>query len=230
MKNILHERPDATLTGRLRYCTRFVRDEHLHEKCVLDIGCGYGWFELHALGRGVRRIVGTEITGDDLETARTYFQDQRAEFAVAGALQLPFPDASFDTAVSWEVIEHIPKRTEDKMFAEVRRVLKPGGTLYLSTPHRSFWSNTLDPAWWLIGHRHYDADDLRALARRNGFSVEEIYVRGGWWTIIAILNMYITKWVFRRGPFVGAYFDRRVNAEYDAPVGFAGIFIRFTKL
>ncbi len=57
-------------------------------------------------------------------------------FLVAGAGDLPFPDGSFDTVVMWEVLEHIPPGTEPQAFAEIARVLRPGGRLHLSTPMR----------------------------------------------------------------------------------------------
>ena len=66
---------------------------------------------------------------------RRHFDDERVEFRVASATDLPFEDASFDTVVCWEVLEHLPKTSEQRAFDEIHRVLRPGGTLYLSTPH-----------------------------------------------------------------------------------------------
>lgn len=79
-------------------------------------------------------------------------------------MELPFENESFDTVVCWEVIEHLPENSEHALFVEVNRVLKVGGAFSLSTPHDSLVSKLLDPAWWLMSHRHYSKGSLLGYA------------------------------------------------------------------
>jgi 2-polyprenyl-3-methyl-5-hydroxy-6-metoxy-1,4-benzoquinol methylase len=232
MKNIIDEKPFGNLTGRHLKSVSFVKAEDIVGKNILDIGCGYGWCEVAFLQHNPKAITGIEISENDLETIRKNVTDGRLSVQVSGATKLPFPDGSFDTVVSWEVIEHIPVGTEDTMFSEVSRVLKPGGSFYLSTPHMSFFSNLFDPAWLLIGHRHYSRSRLERHAKKNGFAVERVEIRGGLWTVLSIINMYVAKWVFRRQSFYNDYFVRKENTEYNESTesGFANIFVQFKKL
>lgn len=230
MKNILDEVPAHNLTGRLLASVKFVDDSDLKGKTALDIGCGYGWCELDFLNRGVTKIIGVEQSEKDLETIQKNINNDRLELKVSSATNLPFEPNSFDTIVSWEVIEHIPKGTEKMMFSEVTRVLRPGGTFYLSTPHRSFFSNALDPAWWLIGHRHYSLKQLAKFANdTSSLRIELVNIKGGWWSLLSILNLYISKWIFRRKPIFETFFSEKENLEYVADNGFANIFIKFRK-
>lgn len=203
-----------------------VNSSDLVGRNVLDIGCGNGWFELCSLARGVEAITGVDISETDLRTARTHVRDARASFHVGSAIALPFDNASFDTVVSWEVLEHIPKGTEPQMFQEVRRVLRPGGVFYLSTPQATVIGNALDPAWWLIGHRHYTKRALGRLAEQARFRVEVIRSVGGAWTIATVLNMYIAKWIFRRPIFMQKMFNERMDAEFRKASGFSNLFLK----
>lgn len=230
MKNILNETPEGKLSGRFLASVNFVEKGDVEGKEILDIGCGYGWCELNFLQRGAKRMVGVEISEDDLSTIRKNITDERLSVYVASAIDIPFPDESFDTVVSWEVIEHIPKGTEEKMFSEVCRVLKKGGVFYLSTPHASFWAMILDPAWWFIGHRHYSRFQFARYARNAGFELENVMIRGGWWNIFSILNMYISKWVLHKWMLMSDTFVRHENKEYEsAEKGFTNIFGKFRK-
>lgn len=230
MKNILHEKPDEAVSGRLLETSRFIKGEDVKNKKVLDIGCGFGWVELLGIKRGVKEIVGIEPTKQDIETARKFVRDKRVKFKVASAIELPFEDKYFDTVVCFEVIEHIPKGTEEKMFSEIRRVLKNNGVLYLSTPYNSFFATIFDPAWWLIGHRHYSQDRLRNYGEKNGFKVLDVYVKGGWGVIISSLNMYFSKWILKRRRLMEQYFISKENAEYKERNGFVNIFAKYKKV
>lgn len=230
MKNILNEKPSKELKGRPLKCANFVDNADLKNKNVLDIGCGFGWFELNALDRGVNGITGTELSENDLKAAKENITNDKVNFKIGSAINLPFGNETFDTAVSWEVIEHLPKNTEDKMFAEISRVLKPGGCFYLSTPRSSFFCNILDPAWWLIGHRHYTEKELTNYAKNNNFETVKTETGGGWWSIMYILNMYIAKWIFKRGLFYNDLFSEKDTAEYSKKNGFINIFSKFKKI
>jgi ubiquinone/menaquinone biosynthesis C-methylase UbiE len=132
MKNILNEKPSYDLHGRQLFSTQFVQDDDIINKDVLDIGCGYGWFELDAIKNNVKKIIGFEASETDLLTAKDNIHNDKVEFITykdkndinPNTIRLPFNDNSFNTVVSWEVIEHIPKGTEPQYFNEIYRVLK----------------------------------------------------------------------------------------------------------
>lgn len=229
MKNILNEKPSLELHGRSLYSTLFVNDSDLYDKTVLDIGCGYGWFELDAIKRECNKIVGVELTENDLKTAKVNINNDKVEFKIGNAIELPFNNNIFDTVVSWEVIEHIPKNTENKMFSEVKRVLKSGGFFYLSTPFDNFFSNIFDPAYFLTGHRHYKKENLIKYAKNNGFVVNKIILNGSLWEILGINNLYLAKWIFRRKPFFEKFINRKQDNEFKKEKGFTNIFVKLEK-
>jgi arsenite methyltransferase len=111
---------------------------------VLDIGSGPGFLaaemaeEVGADGR----VVGVDPSESMLAMARR--RGPAAEFQAADALSLPFPDASFDVAVSTQVYEYIADIAG--ALAEARRVLEPGGRLLvLDTDWDSIVWHSRDP-------------------------------------------------------------------------------------
>jgi SAM-dependent methyltransferase len=85
---------------------------------------------------------------------------------VADALSLPFPDHSFSHVIASEVLEHLPD--DQKALLEIARVLKPGGTLIVTFPHRRCYFAHDDR---FVGHhRRYDIDDMIRRLHRAGFS------------------------------------------------------------
>lgn len=229
MKNIINTKPAEDLHGRILFTTAFIDDPDFKNKDILDVGCGYGWFELNILNKNCHKITGIEISENDLKTAKDNINNDNVKFEIGSAIQLPFYDNTFDTVVSWEVIEHIPKNTEYQMFFEINRVLKNNGVFYISTPLDNL-SKIFDPAWWLIGHRHYKKDNLIKFAKINGFKVEKIVLTGGLWEILGMNNMYIAKWLFRRAPFFKNFFNEKLDGEYKKEDGFVNIFIKFRKI
>jgi ubiquinone/menaquinone biosynthesis C-methylase UbiE len=98
----------------------------------LEIGAGTGYFSLNLLQSGVvRRATATDISPGMLEaleaSARRIGVHGSVETVAADAESLPFADGSFDLVLGHAVLHHIPDL--DKAFAELHRVLRPGGTL-----------------------------------------------------------------------------------------------------
>lgn len=167
---------------------------------LLEIGCSSGYLTRHFLGRA-ESMFGLDINPVALASARRRHPQVRV---VGGDVErLPFADGSFDAIVMLEVIEHT--RSDAAAIAEIRRVLKVGGTLILSTPHAGVFA-FLDPynlrraferrfpgacaaAGRLVRfqsgqfttnlerHRHYGVDELVALLAGD-FVIRAVY-RGG---------------------------------------------------
>ncbi len=100
------------------------------EARVLDVGCGEGWFTA-ALGRAGRPAVGVDVAREPLRRAHT--RDPELDLRLV-PVEGPWPlqDTSFDAVWAWEVLEHVADTVA--WLSEVRRVLRPGGALVLSTP------------------------------------------------------------------------------------------------
>ena len=229
MKNILKEKPSLnSLNSRMQYTLKYIQDKDVRDKTVLDIGCGFGWIELDLLKRGVKKVIGLEIAEEDLSAARENISHKKAQFMIGSGIHIPLKDNAVDTVVCFEVIEHIPKNTEYLLFSEVGRVLKKGGTFYLSTPFNYSVSKFLDPAWWLIGHRHYSEESLITFGRDNGFKSSSISVKGKLWSVISLLHMYSMKWIFRtKASPVSNFIEKKEIEEYKSNVGYVNIFIKY---
>jgi SAM-dependent methyltransferase len=96
----------------------FVARYGLEHKRILEIGSG----------RGYLQDVVADYTGLDLSSkVASYYHKP---FVVGSATNMPFSDNSFDAAWSIWVLEHIP--TPERAFEEMRRVIKPGGVIFLA--------------------------------------------------------------------------------------------------
>lgn len=94
----------------------------------LDVGCGTGVFtELLVDTASPAAVSAVDPTPVQIEHARRQPVGQRADFQIADAQALPFPDNAFDLVVSALVINFIPDRP--KALAEMRRVGRAGGTV-----------------------------------------------------------------------------------------------------
>src|SRR5689334_14435133 len=102
---------------------------------LIELGAGVGWLWL----RNGRRIpVGWDITLSDFspgmvaEQRKNMAQIPRPfSFEEIDVQAIPHPDASFDAVIANHMLYHVPDRP--KAIAEMRRVLKPGGTLFTAT-------------------------------------------------------------------------------------------------
>jgi SAM-dependent methyltransferase len=94
----------------------------------LDVGCGTGALTQTVLELAdPARVLGVDLSEPFVQHARRVVADERAEFRVGDARQLPVPDESVDAAVSALVLNFVPE--PERAAAELRRAVRPRGTV-----------------------------------------------------------------------------------------------------
>lgn len=123
-------------------------NEHLHRyaqaldivggKVVLDIACGEGYGS-NLLSGFSKEVTGVDIDEATVAGAKEKYRNPNLQFLTGSASEIPCADAYFDVVISFETIEHHDQH--DKMMQEIKRVLKPGGLLMISSPDKLFYSD-----------------------------------------------------------------------------------------
>ena len=131
---------------------------------LLDLGCGQQPYE-DMLTASVESCIGLEY--------------DRARYILTSpdvwgsALDLPFRDASFDSVLAAQMLEHVPE--PGQVFQEIGRVLKPGGYLILTAPH--IWGIHEEPHDYF----RFTSYGLDYLARKSGLEPLSIRPMAGYW-------------------------------------------------
>jgi len=132
---------------------------------VLEVACGTG-VGLAMLAESARTVHAGDLDEANLSAARrTHSEDRRIALRMLDAMQLPYPEQSFDLVLLFEAIYYLP--SAPKFFEEARRVLRPGGHLLLATVNCE-WSG-FNPSPY---HTHYlPASELSRSLLESGFAV-----------------------------------------------------------
>lgn len=154
---------------------------------VLDAGCGPGLYAEALLERGAE-VVGFDASAAMVELARERVGD-RAELRAARLEEpLPYAAGSFDVVLCALAIHYVENTSAT--FAEMRRVLRPGGAVVLSTQHPttdwlrkggSYFDRALETdAWAMLSGRHEvrfwrePLSDLCTAATDAGFVIQRL--------------------------------------------------------
>lgn len=167
------ERFIPELTGEIKY-------EHLHRyaltlelaagKTILDLASGEG-YGASLLAQVADFVVGVDIDIDITEHASHQYLGSNLSFCVATCAAIPLADESIDLVVSFETIEHHDHHT--RMMQEIKRILKPGGILVISSPNRLAYSDDADyQNPYHVKELYYD--ELCQLLRRH-FAHQYVY-------------------------------------------------------
>ena len=192
---------------------------------MLDLGCAFGY--------ATRKLaLRYEAHGADASPgfiARARRSAPHIPFVLAAAEQLPYPDGYFDAVLLLDVLGHVARET--RVVDEVYRVLRTGGTLVISVPHKGAlaWLDSLNLWDFYCGggshpidevipggysyHRHYSEADLRAMLGSR-FEVRAVERTG--LGVVESLNLAIlflckgllrSQWLYDRLAFLyyGAY-------------------------
>ena len=99
---------------------------------VLDLGCNNGYGS-QMLSFVAASVAGCDVSERLIAQANALVTPRPIDFRVADGADLPFADDAFDLIICAQVIEHVVAR--DRLLAEMRRVLAPGGVAVLTTPN-----------------------------------------------------------------------------------------------
>ncbi|MPY82964.1 MAG: methyltransferase domain-containing protein [Actinophytocola sp.] len=208
-------------------------------RSVIDVGCGGGRHAFEAYRRGAD-VVAFDQDAAELDNVAAMFAgmaeageapaEASARTVAGDALNLPFPDESFDCVIASEVLEHIVE--DEKAMWELARVVKPGGTVAVTVPRwlpeRICWA--LSDAYHEVegGHvRIYRAGQLtdrlraaglRPLHRDHAHALHAPY----WWLKCAVgvdrddhpvTRAYhrLLVWDMMRGPWLTRTAERLLN-------------------
>lgn len=188
---------------------------------LLAVGCGAGEGLEYFSNKGYQTF-GIDVSDSHIE--RLYKEEKTV--ALGSATNIPFQSSQFDIVLFLEVIEHLPEGTEDEALDEIKRVLKKGGNLILSTPNKGtlqkldssnilpklaqfpiirgyikhiYSDQKLSELSSRAHHRHYSRTELRELLKSTGFLIRDInYRKTGLSEISSILVPFDKFTSFRR--------------------------------
>lgn len=108
-------------------------DSHLAGRAILDCGCGYGRLLAELAQCGYRNTVGTDFSEGMLRRCNILHRDLNLRLVQTDGKTLPFRDHSFHAVLLFTLLTCMPMESEQRsLFAEVQRILRPGGLVYVS--------------------------------------------------------------------------------------------------
>lgn len=175
----------------------------------LDAGCGAGTYARLLQAAGAR-VVGVDYSCPTLAKARSR-SDSAIGFAAADVRRLPFRSHAFDGVLCFGVMQALGETTP--ALAELARVVKPGGELWVDALNRACLANAVRIAWRRFrgrgAHLRYDsAAAIRATFREHGFADVTLHwmpiVPGRWLRLQQLLERDGTRRILAALPWAGA--------------------------
>lgn len=203
---------------RAQELTLFREHARLFAEPVLDLGCGDSLFG--QMAGFPKKGFGVDYDAASLAAAKVL--GSPLELIQADAGKMPLENGSVAVCLSNSVLEHLPDL--DQCFAEVARVLKPGGLFIFSmtlgsfTSQLTFWAGQRDAGYWVRSFGHFQQpveDELLKKLAAHGFAVQTRIPYQTRWTTAwyRLLVSPCVQFIERRG---GDCFRRRLR-QWLAP-------------
>lgn len=171
---VIHQVPEITITRYQQILSKLEPFKKTGK--ILDIGCGEGFFLQEALCNG------WEAHGTEFADMYIPLCESKGIRMQQGQLDVrKYPEGSFDVITWFEVIEHINYPMVE--LANIHKLLRPGGMVYVTTPNFNSLSRYLLKGNWSMieypGHlAYYSPKSLTKLFNDNGFTLEALTTTG----------------------------------------------------
>lgn len=111
----------------------------VYDQSVLDLACGDG-YGASILSKRAKQVIGIDCSEKTIDAAKKQYCEKNLAFSVGSMVDFSFKERKlFDVIVCFEALEHI--QDHELCFKEIKKHLKKGGLLILSTPNRPVYSN-----------------------------------------------------------------------------------------
>jgi SAM-dependent methyltransferase len=137
---------------------------------VLEVGCGEG-YGTALLATAAVQVIGLDY--DALTVAHASARYPQARFVRGNLAALPLASRSVDAVATLQVIEHVWNHRE--FVGECLRVLRPGGTVLVTTPNRLTFSPGLETPVNPFHTKEFTAAELVGLLSANGFGIDGVF-------------------------------------------------------
>lgn len=186
-----------------------IRQIPRNTRFLLDVGCGCAYIAKHFINSDTR-VVSLDVAQANAEKALKKYPSDNHAAVVADVFALPFKENTFDCIVASEIIEHT---VDPHAFVEaLKRVLKPGGTLIISTPYKEkieyslcIHCNCKTPK---NAHLHsFDKKNMCSLHSTSGLEVERITLVGNKLLLMSRMAILLDKMGYRLWKAIDGIFN-----------------------
>jgi len=200
---------DITIEHLHRYA---LAKEFVQGKNVLDIACGEGYGS-NLLAETAEMVKGVDIDESTITKAKNKYGRKNLSFVTGSVEKIPFDASSFDVVTSFETLEHIS--AHDTMLTEIKRVLRPGGVLIISTPDKKTYSDK--PRYSNPFHKKELSEQEFKLLLKKYFHYQDFYLQ----------NIYTASILSNNVPGIPTIYDGDFNGikkiSQPAPVYFVAV-------
>lgn len=125
--NRVSEKKEFTTPFQAENFSKYVKKDHL----ILDVGCGYGRTLDELYHNGYRNLIGIDFSKGMIERGKQQFP--YLDLRIKNNEKISLPDASVDAVILFAVLTCIrTNEDQEQLLAEIKRVLKPQGILYVN--------------------------------------------------------------------------------------------------
>ncbi len=110
----------------------------LHEKAVLDLGCGYGWHCIYAAQQGARQVVGLDSSSKMIKVAQEQNSHVKISYLLCDLEKYHYPSRAYDLVIANLVLHYVADL--DSIYKKIRQTLRPGGVFLCNIEHPVFTS------------------------------------------------------------------------------------------
>jgi ubiquinone/menaquinone biosynthesis C-methylase UbiE len=176
--------------------------DYISGKIVVDIASGEGYGS-NLMAKNAKHVYGVDISEEAIMFAsEKYKETPNLNFIVGSVEKIPLDDHIADVIVSFETLEHTDKHNE--MMSEIKRVLRPGGILLVSSPDKEFYTDKFN--------------------RINPYHTKELYFN----EFKALLNKYFKTSFFYHQTFLTGSFIIKENYKGNSMTEYSGDYLNIS--